>query len=75
MGNLFASSVDVCGGGGDDTAVDKEPLIPSRRGDDEGSEIQEEYKRGRVLDEEQLKNIVNEAKVSSRAMREVQRRE
>lgn len=75
MGNLFASCGDVCGGGGDNTAVDKEPLIPSRHGDDEGSEIQEEYKRGRVLDEEQLKNIVNEAKVSSRAMREVQRRE
>jgi hypothetical protein len=47
-------------------AVDKEPLIPSHQGDDDGPEKQEDYKRGRLLDEEQLMNIVNEAKVSAR---------
>ncbi|GMH46253.1 hypothetical protein TrRE_jg1974 [Triparma retinervis] len=62
MGNLFASCGEVCGGGGDEMAVDKEPLIPSHQGDDDGPEKQEDYKRGRLLDEEQLMNIVNEAK-------------
>mmetsp|Transcript_5491 Transcript_5491/g.11003 ORF Transcript_5491/g.11003 Transcript_5491/m.11003 type:complete len:134 (-) Transcript_5491:21-422(-) len=61
MGNKICG--EVCGGGSSKQSIEEAPLIPSRSGGDEGADITDEGpgKRGQ-LDEEQLKNIILEAK-------------